>query len=140
MPAKSPAQERLMQAAAHTKGGYGGVPQKVGEEFVGKDALQSGPVRGIADRVRLLGSRMDAAEQRDLRRDEWSPEAREAAARARKSGSTPSREVTLMGRGKEVLGNLNVRAKSEERAHELAQQHTERRKPGQQIISSKIES
>lgn len=35
MPAKSPTQERLMQAAAHTKGGYGGVPQKVGKEFVG---------------------------------------------------------------------------------------------------------
>lgn len=38
MPAKSPAQERLMQAAAHTPGGYGGVPQKVGKEFIGKDA------------------------------------------------------------------------------------------------------
>ena len=34
MPAKSAAQERLMQAAAHTKGGYGGVPQSVGKEFV----------------------------------------------------------------------------------------------------------
>ena len=34
MPAKSEAQERLMEAAAHTKGGYGGVPQKVGKEFV----------------------------------------------------------------------------------------------------------
>lgn len=33
MPAKSPAQERLMQAAAHTKGGYDGVPQAVGKEF-----------------------------------------------------------------------------------------------------------
>ena len=35
MPAKSAAQERLMQAAAHTPGGYGGVPQSVGKEFVG---------------------------------------------------------------------------------------------------------
>ena len=33
MPSKSPAQHRLMQAAAHTKGGFGGVPQKVGKEF-----------------------------------------------------------------------------------------------------------
>lgn len=33
MPSKSPAQRRLMAAAAHTKGGYGGVPQSVGEEF-----------------------------------------------------------------------------------------------------------
>ncbi len=38
MPAKSPAQEKLMQAAAHTKGGYDGVPQAVGKEFVGKDS------------------------------------------------------------------------------------------------------
>ena len=33
MPSKSPAQEKLMRIAAHTKGGYGGVPQSVGEEF-----------------------------------------------------------------------------------------------------------
>ena len=34
MSSKSPAQRRLMQAAAHTKGGFAGVPQKVGKEFV----------------------------------------------------------------------------------------------------------
>lgn len=33
MPSTSPAQARLMAAAAHTKGGFGGVPQKVGQEF-----------------------------------------------------------------------------------------------------------
>ena len=33
MPSKSAAQARLMAAAAHTKGGYGGVPQSVGREF-----------------------------------------------------------------------------------------------------------
>lgn len=33
MPSKSPKQARLMAAAAHTRGGYGGVPQKVGKEF-----------------------------------------------------------------------------------------------------------
>ena len=37
MPSKSPAQKRLMQAAAHTKGGFGGVPQKVGKEFAAAD-------------------------------------------------------------------------------------------------------
>jgi len=37
MPSKSPAQHRLMQAAAHTKGGFGGVPQKVGKVFVKAD-------------------------------------------------------------------------------------------------------
>jgi hypothetical protein len=39
MPAKSAAQHRLMEAAAHTPGGFGGVPQAVGREFVkGDDA------------------------------------------------------------------------------------------------------
>lgn len=33
MPSKSASQARLMAAAAHTKGGYGGVPQKVGKDF-----------------------------------------------------------------------------------------------------------
>ena len=33
MPSKSASQARLMAAAAHTKGGYGGVPQSVGREF-----------------------------------------------------------------------------------------------------------
>lgn len=34
MPFASESQERLMQAAAHTPGGYGGVPQSVGKKFV----------------------------------------------------------------------------------------------------------
>lgn len=33
MPSKSPEQEKLMNIAAHTSGGYGGVPQSVGKEF-----------------------------------------------------------------------------------------------------------
>lgn len=37
MPSKSPAQHRLMEAAAHHAGGFGGVPQSVGEEFVRAD-------------------------------------------------------------------------------------------------------
>ena len=47
MPSKSPAQHRLMEAAAHTKGGVGGVPQKVGKEFAkadeGKKFKEGGP-------------------------------------------------------------------------------------------------
>lgn len=38
MPSKSPAQARLMAAAAHTPGGFGGVPQKVGKDFNQADA------------------------------------------------------------------------------------------------------
>lgn len=33
MPSRSPAQTRLMAAAAHTQGGYGGVPKAVAKEF-----------------------------------------------------------------------------------------------------------
>ena len=41
MPSKSPAQHRLMEAAAHTPGGYGGVPQSVGKEYAAADAGKS---------------------------------------------------------------------------------------------------
>ena len=37
MPSKSKAQANLMRAAAHTKGGYGGVPQSAGKKFVAAD-------------------------------------------------------------------------------------------------------
>lgn len=37
MPDKSAPQQRLMRAAAHTPGGYGGVPQSVGRDFVDAD-------------------------------------------------------------------------------------------------------
>lgn len=38
MPSKSVAQAKLMAIAAHMPGGYGGVPQSVGEEFHQADA------------------------------------------------------------------------------------------------------
>lgn len=38
MPSVSEKQAKLMAIAAHTPGGYGGVPQKVGEEFHQADA------------------------------------------------------------------------------------------------------
>lgn len=41
MPSKSKSQARLMQAAAHTKGGFGGVPQSVGKDFVAADQKRS---------------------------------------------------------------------------------------------------
>jgi hypothetical protein len=37
MPSVSLKQAILMRAAAHTKGGYGGVPQSVGKEFAKAD-------------------------------------------------------------------------------------------------------
>ncbi len=48
MPSKSASQARLMAAAAHTKGGYGGVPQSVGREFNQADKgtnVRSKPVK-----------------------------------------------------------------------------------------------
>lgn len=45
MPVKSEAQRRLMEAAAHAEGGYGGVSQSVAKEFLAHDA--SGLAAGI---------------------------------------------------------------------------------------------
>lgn len=47
MPSKSEAQHKLMEIAAHTKGGYGGVPQKVGKDFADADKKKSKIARGI---------------------------------------------------------------------------------------------
>lgn len=44
MPSRSAKQHRLMEAAAHTPGGYGGVPQSVGAEFAAAD--KAGAYRG----------------------------------------------------------------------------------------------
>jgi hypothetical protein len=53
MPSTSPAQERLMAAAAHTKGGYDGVPQSVGREF--NQADKGTGIRKHADKLRKRG-------------------------------------------------------------------------------------
>lgn len=58
MPSKSPAQKRLMQAAAHTKGGFGGVPQKVGKEFVAADKRK--PKRMAEGGVASLGGMLSS--------------------------------------------------------------------------------
>jgi hypothetical protein len=51
MPSKSKAQHNLMEAAAHTKGGYGGVPQKVGKEFVNADKEKSFKNGGLYENI-----------------------------------------------------------------------------------------
>ena len=48
MPSSSKAQKRLMQAAAHTKGGFGGVPQSVGREFAEADKKR--PTKKLPER------------------------------------------------------------------------------------------
>ena len=51
MPSKSPAQARLMAAAAHTPGGFGGVPQNVGKDFNQADA-GTGIIRPANSKIR----------------------------------------------------------------------------------------
>ena len=54
MPSKSPEQEKLMNIAAHTPGGYGGVPQAVGKEFHEADKAKSGKKKSkVKDHERL---------------------------------------------------------------------------------------
>ena len=68
MPSKSPAQARLMAAAAHTKGGYGGVPQSVGKEFNSADKgtgilrMKSGADKGRATQQHARGT-MDSGKK-----------------------------------------------------------------------------
>lgn len=45
MPSKSPEQAKLMRIAAHTEGGYGGVPQNVGKEFEAADEAKKKPFK-----------------------------------------------------------------------------------------------
>ena len=63
MPTKSPSQKRLMQAAAHTKGGFGGVPQKVGKEFVKADKMAEGGVVQSLKKAGFYGAGKDKAER-----------------------------------------------------------------------------
>ena len=52
MPSKSASQARLMAAAAHTPGGYGGVPQEVGKEFNKADTGKKFSTQHVADALR----------------------------------------------------------------------------------------
>jgi len=66
MPSKSPAQARLMAAAAHTPGGYGGVPQSVGKEFNQADKggkLLSRAMKGGKHPHRNLGKYLHPAKR-----------------------------------------------------------------------------
>ena len=84
MPSKSPAQHRLMEAAAHTRGGFGGVPQKVGKEFA------------AADEGRKMGGSPKSKEEHMARRAK-SVTQRETAGEFGTSQSTVSRKVRRQG-------------------------------------------
>ena len=51
MPSKTPAQAKLMRIAAHTKGGYGGVPQKVGKDFEMADEGKTEKKKSTRDKM-----------------------------------------------------------------------------------------
>lgn len=52
MPSVSKAQAKLMNIAAHTPGGYGGVPQAVGKEFHAADKATGKFRKSNADRMK----------------------------------------------------------------------------------------
>ncbi len=52
-----------MQAAAHTKGGFGGVPQKVGKEFVKADKMAEGGVVQSLKKAGFYETGKDKAER-----------------------------------------------------------------------------
>ena len=68
MPSKSPAQKRLMQAAAHTKGGFGGVPQKVGKEFAAADAGKKFKQGGLYANIHAKRERIAEGSGEKMRR------------------------------------------------------------------------
>jgi hypothetical protein len=68
MPSKSPAQKRLMQAAAHTKGGFGGVPQKVGKEFVAADEGEKFKSGGLYENIHAKQERIAHGSKEKMRK------------------------------------------------------------------------
>ena len=68
MPSKSFAQKRLMQAAAHTKGGFGGVPQKVGKEFVKADEGKKFKGGGLYENIHRKQQRIAEGSGEKMRR------------------------------------------------------------------------
>lgn len=68
MPSKSPAQHRLMQAAAHTKGGFGGVPQKVGKEYIRADKGKKFKEGGLYDNINAKRERIAEGSGEKMRR------------------------------------------------------------------------
>jgi hypothetical protein len=102
MPSKSPSQKRLMEAAAHTKGGFGGVPQKVGKEFVKADkGLKEG---GLYANIHAKRERIAEGSGEKMRRagSEGAPTAKafkQAARTAKMKDGGPSLAI---GRGERL--------------------------------------
>jgi len=57
-----------MEAAAHTKGGFGGVPQKVGKEFVSADMGKKFKGGGLYDNINAKRERIAEGSEEKMRR------------------------------------------------------------------------
>ena len=104
MPSKSPAQHCLMEAAAHTKGGVGGVPQKVGKEFVKADEGRKFKEGGLYANIHAKQQRIAEGSGEKMRRagSKGAPTAeafRESAKTVKKKEGGPSLSV---GRGEKL--------------------------------------
>ena len=104
MPSKSPAQHRLMQAAAHTKGGFGGVPQKVGKEYIRADKGKKFKEGGLYDNINAKRERIAEGSGEKMRRvgSKGAPTAeafKQSAKTARMKDGGPSLAI---GRGEKL--------------------------------------
>lgn len=104
MPSKSPAQHKLMLAAAHTKGGFGGVPQKVGKEFAKADKGKKFKEGGLYANIHAKRERIAEGSGEKMRRvgSEGAPTAKafkESARTAKMKNGGPSLAI---GRGEKL--------------------------------------
>jgi hypothetical protein len=104
MPSKSPAQHRLMESAAHTKGGFGGVPQKVGKEFVKADEGKKFKGGGLYENIHAKRERIASGSGEKMRKvgSKGAPTAkdfRQSAKTAKMKDGGPSLAV---GRGEKM--------------------------------------
>ena len=104
MPSKSPAQHRLMEAAAHTKGGFGGVPQKVGKEFAKADEGKKFKEGGLYANINAKRERIAEGSGEKMRRvgSKGAPTT-EAFKQSAKTAKLKSGGVSLaVGRGEKM--------------------------------------
>ena len=104
MPSKSAAQHRLMEAAAHTKGGFGGVPQKVGKEFAKADKGKQCKEGGLYANIHAKRERIAEGSGEKMRKpgSKGAPTAqafKESAKTARMKDGGPSLAI---GRGEKL--------------------------------------
>ena len=104
MPTKTPAQHRLMEAAAHTKGGFGGVPQKVGKEFAKADKGKNYKEGGLYENINAKRERITKGSGEKMRKvgSEGAPTA-EAFKQSAKTAKLKDGGVSLaVGRGEKL--------------------------------------